>query len=592
MHGGSVKCTEGATGRGKIPAMGRLAAAVLLPLLPGFAACSPGVESPSFYLRIDGEVRSRVGDDGAFKDPAYDDAGWSRSPFWKLPREPKIRWVRSHFSLPRELPPGEPLAVAVSALASHELYWDGVLIGRGGRVGATAGEEVPGSLWQVHAVPRELLKPGDHVVALRTSAWHVGFEATTSSYVLRVGDLRNLETAALRQALVPLLTLGALVLAGLYFLVLSLLERDPLPHLLLGLLSLTTAAQLVIEVWRSLEPYAYDLHVVRLRWIAALAWLAGGLLVGFLAARFRALRGGLLTAGSLALSALAAWLSPGYDAKTSFAFLVALLFALGLSATALIRGQPGAGFASAGVATCLLLMFLTPGLFLDLTLFYAISLLLLFLLFAHARQIRRERRDHEAALVNAMRLELELVKKHLSPHFLMNTLNTLSELFEQQPEVAGVALEALAEELRGLQEIASERLIPMARELALCRAHLVLMGLRRDRRFRLETEGVEEGSMVPPAIFHTLLENALTHNRYGPEEVAFRIRQAREGRRRRYVFEAPAGEEGAAERGSGTGLQYLRARLREAFGDDWELVSQGNGRRWRTEIVMPAGGLA
>lgn len=89
-------------------------------------------------------------------------------------------------------------------------------------------------------------------------------------------------------------------------------------------------------------------------------------------------------------------------------------------------------------------------------------------------------------------------------------------------------------------------------------------------------------------MFHTLLENALSHNRYEAQVVGFRLQQHREGNRSRFVFEAPRGDQDVPEGGLGIGLKYVRARLREAFGDDWELTFDGREGLWRTEINIPA----
>ena len=51
----------------------------------------------------------------------------------------------------------------------------------------------------------------------------------------------------------------------------------------------------------------------------------------------------------------------------------------------------------------------------------------------------------------------------------------------------------------------------MEEELSMCRAHLQIMGFRKHACFELKTEGIEGTEKIPPAIFHTLIENGLTH---------------------------------------------------------------------------------
>ena len=132
------------------------------------------------------------------------------------------------------------------------------------------------------------------------------------------------------------------------------------------------------------------------------------------------------------------------------------------------------------------------------------------------------------------------------------------------------------------------------------------MAKRRDETLVLEAEGLDPTSPVPPAIFHTLLENALTHNSYRADESSpvtarFRLLQEKTPDRIRYVFEAPyrpigpISPHGPISKSEGTGLRYIHARLRESFGKDYRLsdgVDELDPARpvWRTVIDLPNGG--
>ena len=561
------------------------------------------------------ELRYHQGDDSRWSAATFDDGAWSTAPLRDLPLPevpgtsqippngapkgvPKgvpgtsqILWLRAEI----ELPPTEvyqPLAVVVSALASHELYWDGVFVASGGVVGSALEDEEPGPIQVMHPLPPELATPGTHLVAVRISSWNAGFRPTTWFYALGVVDPAVMATAAAGNALLPLGALGALLLAGLYFLTLFFLDRDQRSSLLLGLLSFTLGGQMLAEIWRTLFGYSYDWHIVRLRWIAILASASGLLLVGFLLRRFRVPRaGGILsvTAGLVLLGMVL----PGYDSKTLAAYGVTLTCSAWICFGALRRRLLGARLASGGVVLCLALLVFGPSSFLDLSVYYGFGALLGCLLVTQALQVRQERQAHETARVNTLRLELELLKRYLQPHFLMNTLTALAEVFEQDPDGAGEVLEALAEEIRTLGDVAARRLIPLGRELELCRAHLVVMSMRRDQHLELVVHGVDPHREVPPAIFHTLLENALSHNHYGgAATVTFELQEKLQGEDILYCFLAPLGEP-ADERAlhdltaCGAGLRYVEARLTEAFGHRWTLTSEAHEGFWRTEILIP-----
>src|SRR5262249_30663935 len=128
-----------------------------------------------------------------------------------------------------------------------------------------------------------------------------------------------------------------------------------------------------------------------------------------------------------------------------------------------------------------------------------------------AMHLHDERKRAQAAKLAAARLELELLKKNIQPHFLLNTLATILETIEQEPKTAAALVEALAGEFRILSRVAGEKLIPLGQELELCRAHLRVMSLRRGVTCAIAAAGVDERALVPPALFHTLVENGLTH---------------------------------------------------------------------------------
>jgi hypothetical protein len=92
---------------------------------------------------------------------------------------------------------------------------------------------------------------------------------------------------------------------------------------------------------------------------------------------------------------------------------------------------------------------------------------------------------------------------------------------------------------------------------------------------------------VPPGIFHTLIENAFTHNEY-PRGATFVLEQAPGVERRRiYTLRSPLSGP-AVVGGEGQGSAYVRARLREAFGDAGRFTSGVVAGEWQAVVEMPA----
>lgn len=538
------------------------------------------------------EFRYRVGDDPRWAEPAWNDSSWEQVRLWDVEGVNGVFWLRRTFELEaRRIPAHEPFGVLFSGLATIEIYWDGQRLPTAGRVGATRDEEDPGPLYQVVYVPQDLATAGTHVLALRLSDTRRGFDAFTGLWEVTLGPYLALADPGAWFGWVPLMSLSGMVVVGTYFLVLFFLDRRERSHLWLGLLCAASAALLVTETSRSLIVYTYDWHLVRLRIVTALSYAVNLLLIVFLTARFplpgrRIARIAVALAMVVPMFAFQAW-----DPKGFGIFAIGFAAALVWSLYAVLRRLTGSVFVLVGVAACVVIQAIAPYRFQDLTFFLSLDLLLVALLIAHARQIRTAQRERELAMLRSARLEAELLRKHIQPHFLMNTLTALCDWIEEDPRVASRLIHALADEFRALSAVADRTLVPLRDEVRLCRSHLEVMGLRRGRDYRLRTAGLDEDLAVPPAVFHTLVENAITHG--GGDGLEMRLTQVREGANVRFTFEAPlarnAGTADGDAAGEGTGVRYVRARLREAFGTRWSFTGGAAGDVYRTEIVMPAG---
>jgi LytS/YehU family sensor histidine kinase len=210
------------------------------------------------------------------------------------------------------------------------------------------------------------------------------------------------------------------------------------------------------------------------------------------------------------------------------------------------------------------------------------------LLSAVALRVRDERVKAEQAQLTAARLEVELLKKNLQPHFLMNTLTALTEVIEQNPGAASALIDDLATEFRTLARMSGEKQVTLAEEIELCRVHLRVMSVRTGVAWRLVADEVDENAPVPPAIFLTLIENAFVHQRPAGKAAAFRLTMAVDGGGVRYTFVSP-GEVQPVKTvrvSGGTGLRYVKARLEESFPGRWMFAHRAVAEGWETVIAV------
>jgi hypothetical protein len=553
--------------------------------LPASPALGQGVASQDIWQ---GTVQ--FGDSLHWAGPTYDDSDWPRALLYPAPDTLGTHWIRARITLDSTRTPFRMYGLKLSILAAAEVYWDGVLIGRNGRVGPTRAEEQPGALRAVFPVPDSLYTPGEHLIAVRLSNFYMPLDFAYYLYAFEVGPYASLLTDWTDWALLPFLFLGGFLIIMVYCAVLYALDRRRTALGLFSLLCLCVAALLAAEVSRFVINYAYDWHPIRIHVLTTLTGAVAVLLPLFFMVRFDAPHKRPLMAGLAGLLTLSLLLPASTDEQHYWMFWSALITALGVVGWAVIQRRRGAVLALLGVGASIGGLAASGWWFIDTYFFPTFAVIVMALLASLGLQMREQRRQRKDAQLAAARLEIELLKKHLQPHFLMNTLTAAMEWMEEQPDVGVRFIEALADELRLLVDVSDQTHIPLATEIDLCRRHLEVMGYRQDRTFQLHVEGVDPEAPVPPAVFHTLLENALTHNRYAAPTVCFRLEGERLGDGWRYTLHAPLNGRAPAIGREGTGLRYVKARLRESVGDAWSLTSTPRNGTWATTIELRTGG--
>ncbi len=208
---------------------------------------------------------------------------------------------------------------------------------------------------------------------------------------------------------------------------------------------------------------------------------------------------------------------------------------------------------------------------------------------SHRRQIERanlelknKQVEHERALKLAGEAQLASIESRIQPHFLFNTLNSISSLIRDDPAQAERLIERLSTLLRSSLDTQTARLVPLERELKLVSDYLEIQMARFGGRlrFRLDMSGDLYGCAVPPFSIQTLVENSVKYavaTRVEGGEILVRGR-LEDGRVALEVSDDGPGFDGSSI-APGHGLDNLRARLLSLFGEEAAL----------TVIPQPAG---
>jgi two-component system LytT family sensor kinase len=215
--------------------------------------------------------------------------------------------------------------------------------------------------------------------------------------------------------------------------------------------------------------------------------------------------------------------------------------------------------------------------------------------------IRIERKLEEQGRL-LMEARLDALQRQINPHFLFNTLNSITSLVRSKPELAREMIVKLANILRVLLKD-REAFVPFSEELAFTDDYLDIEVVRFGDKLRVVKEIAEETLpvVVPSMLLQPLIENSIKHGlepRIEGGTVTLRSRILADGRLRLEVEDdgvgmepernPPAPGSGLVRPGTGIGMRNVRERMEVLYGAgaEVEIVSRP-GRGTRVTLVMP-----
>jgi two-component system, LytTR family, sensor histidine kinase AlgZ len=231
-----------------------------------------------------------------------------------------------------------------------------------------------------------------------------------------------------------------------------------------------------------------------------------------------------------------------------------------------------------------------PVLFSTGILLYLLSLALHSVLLAFEATREAERRALELQVL-AREAELEALKAQIHPHFLFNSLNSISSLTGTDPAQARAMCLYLSDFLRKSLALGERKSIPVGEELALAKAYLEVEGVRFGNRLSVEEDVASAGRecLVPPLLLQPLVENAVRHGiATTVEGGVIRLEARRTGNRLRILIENPFDPDAPARRGTGLGLANVRQRLAARYGTDALFAARRLADRYLVVMSLPA----
>ncbi len=213
---------------------------------------------------------------------------------------------------------------------------------------------------------------------------------------------------------------------------------------------------------------------------------------------------------------------------------------------------------------------------------YLLSIVLHYLILALESSQKAEILSREA--------ELKALKAQVNPHFLFNSLNSISALTSIDPTRARQMCVALSDFLRNSLRLGERASIPLGEELALTKSYLEVESVRFGQKLRIRQQ-VGDGCAacdVPPLLVQPLIENAIKHGIATLSDGGeITLTSEKWQGQLRVTVENPFDPEAPPAQKTGFGLLGVRNRIRARYGTLGRLDIDVQPAHYRVVVSLP-----
>jgi two-component system, LytTR family, sensor kinase len=238
------------------------------------------------------------------------------------------------------------------------------------------------------------------------------------------------------------------------------------------------------------------------------------------------------------------------------------------------------------------LLFVDISLPVRLFIFFVLFLFWAVLLTLYGRledQIKTKERQEK---IHQMSKEAELfhLRQQLQPHFIFNSLNSLSALVKSNPDKAREMVIQLADFLRITIKKNDQKWVGVDEELEYLNLFLSIEKVRFGHRLKTEIEVSDESKSykIPQLLIQPLLENAIKHGLYGIlEDVLIRINFTCQEKYLKVAVSNPFDVDSGESKGAGFGLDAVKRRLYLMFGRNDLVVIDKSNNFFKVVVKIP-----
>ncbi|WP_282085841.1 sensor histidine kinase [Aquimarina algiphila] len=189
-------------------------------------------------------------------------------------------------------------------------------------------------------------------------------------------------------------------------------------------------------------------------------------------------------------------------------------------------------------------------------------------------------------------MKMEALKSQLNPHFLFNTLNSISALIKEDQKKAQDMIMYLGDLLRELLILKDENLITVDKELTILNKYLDIMKIRFSDHLSIDIsiEKEIENVLIPTMIIQPIIENSLKHG-YSYDVTNLKVQlniSKRENSLRLHIVNNGKALD-SQKPSNGMGLKNIKDRLQTLYDANFDFIlsSIPNNKGVETIITLP-----
>jgi len=488
--------------------------------------------------------------------------------------------IRTKIEVIDSLDKNTPISLfPLNLVTAYEIYWDEIKLGQNGKIGNTKSEEVAGNYEFNLNVSPELLTKGNHTVTLRLSV-HQNFSSWKWFYGdIVIGKYELLLKKIFQSYYQAFFITGILFIPFLFNLFLYVSRKRKVEHLLFSLIclivildSVTLLIPVLMETRTTLvfwQYYSYQMITLLFTVLFPIFFI-------YLFSFPKKIIGAIVV-----ITLLIFWFYMDIVNLFNVMTLTVLIISSIITIWALYKRREESGVVFIGIIAA------WAAYYFNIAFAGLATTMVICTSFSTARQFAKKETAEKEAQLKSTRLENELLKKNINPHFVLNTLTSIIAWLRKDPPSAIQLIEALAEEFRIINQVSNQKLIPISQEIELCKAHLKIMSYRKGAEYNLETIDLDDNDTVPPMIFHTLVENGLTHGFENKTTGMFKLNTIKNSGSIKYILTNDGDFNINDTKGStGFGAKYIKGRLEESYPGSWNFTSDKFDAGWKSVIEI------